>query len=308
VYYLIMQQKWNELVVRGQQAIQHLISALQENEDTYLPRKENIIKTLGEIADPQAVYPLIDVLKCNDLGYCRAHAVEALGKIRDVRAVEPLIEIFKNIDKNVEIAAKTMISVPKENKVQLHTAAAFLVKNLVGADDIKTAIIWTLGEIGDDSATELLKSVLQRKDPITEAMQTLSQKLKNRTSEYFATESVETEKNLKKKAEEALMKIGLEKEKRNLIRWQKSDQPRLWVEVHRGQWDHEEWLSLLETLRKSEFWPMSPDAVGRALDELKKEWHARERMRPQPVQTSVPMVTLSPPRAAVPPRRESAAQ
>ncbi len=58
----------------------------------------------------------------------------------------------------------------------------------------------------------------------------------------------------------------------NLIRWQRSGQPGLWVKEHKGQWDHEAWLSLLETLRSSSFWPMEPDGVGRVLEQLKIEY------------------------------------
>ena len=46
---------------------------------------------------------------------------------------------------------------------------------------------------------------------------------------------------------------------------------RAWVEAHRGQWDHEDWLALLEDLKRSAFWPMEPDAVGQALEDAKRE-------------------------------------
>src|SRR3954451_16340290 len=58
----------------------------------------------------------------------------------------------------------------------------------------------------------------------------------------------------------------------NLRRWKGSGQPRLWVEARQGRWNHSDWLSLLETLRESEFWPMGPVAVALALDELKRQY------------------------------------
>jgi hypothetical protein len=59
----------------------------------------------------------------------------------------------------------------------------------------------------------------------------------------------------------------------NVRRWQESGRPHLWVESQRGQWNHEEWLALLETLRRSEFWPLDIEAVGLALEEARTQWH-----------------------------------
>src|SRR5207253_533189 len=58
----------------------------------------------------------------------------------------------------------------------------------------------------------------------------------------------------------------------NLRRWRESGQARRWVEAHQGRWHHDDWLGLLESLRASEFWPLQPASVGRALDEVKTEW------------------------------------
>jgi len=67
----------------------------------------------------------------------------------------------------------------------------------------------------------------------------------------------------------------------NLTRWKQSGQPRQWVQGHKGSWNHGDWLSLLETLKGSEFWPMMPNAVGAVLEEFKREWHTRERPHQQ---------------------------
>jgi hypothetical protein len=61
----------------------------------------------------------------------------------------------------------------------------------------------------------------------------------------------------------------------NLRRWRESGQPRAWVEAHRGQWNHTDWLDLLEELKRSPFWPLQPEAVGEVLEELKQEWLRR---------------------------------
>jgi hypothetical protein len=62
---------------------------------------------------------------------------------------------------------------------------------------------------------------------------------------------------------------ALRPESENLRRWRESEQPRSWVEAHKGQWNHQEWLGLLETLQRSPYWPMQPEDVGRVLEEIK---------------------------------------
>lgn len=62
---------------------------------------------------------------------------------------------------------------------------------------------------------------------------------------------------------------SLSPESKNLMRWRESGEPRAWVEAHKGQWNHQEWLALLETLQRSSYWPMHPEEVGRVLEEIK---------------------------------------
>jgi len=62
----------------------------------------------------------------------------------------------------------------------------------------------------------------------------------------------------------------------NIRRWRQSAAP-AWVEARRGQWNHQDWVDLLDSLRRSEYWPMNPDAIGLTLEELKREYQARRR-------------------------------
>jgi hypothetical protein len=68
---------------------------------------------------------------------------------------------------------------------------------------------------------------------------------------------------------------AVEKETDNLRRWRDSGQPRQWVKSHQGSWNHDDWLALLDELKRSAFWPMLPDAVGSVLEETKNEWLQR---------------------------------
>src|SRR5262249_31173221 len=58
----------------------------------------------------------------------------------------------------------------------------------------------------------------------------------------------------------------------NLRRWQQSGGPRRWVEARRGRWGHEDWLALLEELRRSPYWPLDPGAAGLALEQARRRW------------------------------------
>jgi len=58
----------------------------------------------------------------------------------------------------------------------------------------------------------------------------------------------------------------------NLRRWRDAGQARVWVEAHNGDWNHADWLALIEDLQRSPFWPLEPDEVGRTLEEEKARW------------------------------------
>ena len=64
-------------------------------------------------------------------------------------------------------------------------------------------------------------------------------------------------------------------EAENLRKWRASGQARAWVERRGGRWGHDDWLALLEELKRSPYWPMRPEAVGQALEEVKHEWLGR---------------------------------
>jgi hypothetical protein len=64
-------------------------------------------------------------------------------------------------------------------------------------------------------------------------------------------------------------------EAENLNRWKASGQPKAWVVAHHGQWNHDDWLALLDELRRSPYWPMKPDEIGRVLEETRRQWQQR---------------------------------
>jgi hypothetical protein len=64
----------------------------------------------------------------------------------------------------------------------------------------------------------------------------------------------------------------IQQEWHNLHRWRDSEQARQWVEQQQGQWDEGDWLILCESLRRSAFWPLDPEAARGVLNELTTVW------------------------------------
>jgi hypothetical protein len=54
------------------------------------------------------------------------------------------------------------------------------------------------------------------------------------------------------------------------------------VKVVERRW-HSDWLDLLEKLKRTDFWPMEPDAIGRVLEEHKKAQPSAARPVAKPV-------------------------
>jgi hypothetical protein len=61
--------------------------------------------------------------------------------------------------------------------------------------------------------------------------------------------------------------------------WRDSGQAQRWVEEHRGQWNHQDWLDLLHSLRSSCCRALDEAAVGKILEQLKVEWWGLHRWR-----------------------------
>lgn len=78
--------------IRAQAAVVPLLALLEDPPfaDTIL--QSYVVRTLGEIGDPQALEPLVRILRQqHDASYA---AAEALGHLGDARAVEPLMEVL----------------------------------------------------------------------------------------------------------------------------------------------------------------------------------------------------------------------
>jgi hypothetical protein len=57
----------------------------------------------------------------------------------------------------------------------------------------------------------------------------------------------------------------------SLSEWATSEGPKQWVQEHNYNWDHQDWILLLEELRQSKYWPLDTNMVGTILEEIKSD-------------------------------------
>ncbi len=51
------------------------------------------------------------------------------------------------------------------------------------------------------------------------------------------------------------------------------------MEEHQGQWNHQDWLALLDRVKQSSYWPLNPAEMGAVLEEVKDAWLKDQRER-----------------------------
>ena len=74
------------------------------------------------------------------------------------------------------------------------------------------------------------------------------------------------------------------RETENFVNWKSTDVARNWITGNNGTWSHQDWLQLLESLRRSEFWPMRESDIGELLDELRLDLAAQNKQRTRPIE------------------------
>ena len=186
-------------------AVDSLINSLNDRPNVV----QDIIVALGEIRDPKAVNPLINILERLDkrpnihsqADVNRATAAEALGRIADKRAIVPLVAALKQKSRYVrEKAASALDSLdwkPQTTEqrayylvakkqwhevIKLRSVAVPALINVLDVDHllIQPKAAWALGEIGDKRAIKPLKKLSKNRiKEIREAANLALQKIEN---------------------------------------------------------------------------------------------------------------------------------
>jgi hypothetical protein len=182
----------------------------------------------------------------------RRRAVQNLGERRETPAVKALVNTLYDKDPQVREEAVETLRKLGDQVVEMLIAALEDHRILV-----QEGAVEVLGRIGSERAVEALAAALDNRSIF---VRKAAQNWLVKTDNVQVIEEVEAN---------------------NLTRWRESGQAWSWVQAHKASWSHGNWLTLLETLKKSEFWPMKPDAVGEVIEGFKREWLERERKRQQ---------------------------
>lgn len=124
---------------KSRNAVEPLLSALFNDEDSAV--REDVIRALGDIGDPQAVEFLFTAMQEPGL---RTLAVEALGRIGDRRAVPVLIEVVTGV--HPPESTRTVAGCGDQWSEEIMT---------------RGAAVRALGAIGDEAAIPSLVSALE---------------------------------------------------------------------------------------------------------------------------------------------------
>jgi beta-lactamase regulating signal transducer with metallopeptidase domain len=110
---------------------------------------------LGELEDGRGVGPLIEGLRDSDADV-RLVAAWALGEIKDHRAIDPLIGALGDRDPIVREMAVLALG-----EIEHRSAVESLMDALEQDDDLREAVVWSLGEIGGREAESARDAVFR---------------------------------------------------------------------------------------------------------------------------------------------------
>jgi HEAT repeat protein len=120
-------------------------------------KKELVIEALGQVADPQALLPLLALVDDPDADV-RRQALDAVRPILDGRGAAVLIHLLD--DKNAEVRKRAA----EDLGVLKSSAAVPRLLALAAADpsaEVISISVWSLGEIGDARAIDPLVALLR---------------------------------------------------------------------------------------------------------------------------------------------------
>jgi HEAT repeat protein len=142
---------------RSKKSVAALLTILHDsNEDLRL----FIIRTLGKLADKQAIDPLMNVAKDqNESPSVHEAAISALGYVQGKRAFEPLLEALADGDSNIRSAAASALGSLGDRR-----AVPRLIALLKDEYHVRYAAIQALGKLGDNGALGPLLRMLEDRE------------------------------------------------------------------------------------------------------------------------------------------------
>ncbi len=132
-------------------------------------------------------------------------------------------------------------------------------------------------QIAEEDLTALVQLQGQEKQELVELGRLADQEIQRRQAKEEARPGRPSAENQQRQQPGQAQPAGpAEQEEANLRRWCLQVGP-AWVDLWEGRWSQQDWLDLLALLRRTDFWPLNPDALQRAVEELKQEYFAARR-------------------------------
>lgn len=155
-YFLVAQQKWDELLILGKTAVEPLRLVIEAQGPGMDAVRIRALSVLGKLGDPHAIEPLQTALNDTNPG-ARSVAAETLGK---VGVIEPLVAALENTSNP---------GFREELQAILRQVGKGAVEPLVLAlndknNQMRTEVAQVLGHIGNARATEALIAALKDND------------------------------------------------------------------------------------------------------------------------------------------------
>lgn len=126
IMYFCAAGDYREAARSGPGALIPLMANLEEAGHEYdgfsAERIESIASALGDLGDPQAVMPLLDVLATCRFRDARAAVISALGSIGDVRAIKPLFDLLTEDEHLAKEAHDALIEILKRRPSNVSVA------------------------------------------------------------------------------------------------------------------------------------------------------------------------------------------
>lgn len=140
---------------------------LLEDKSTPLIALPDIIKTLGDIADPRAA-PELGMMTNHNNAYIRRCATTALGAIADQESIPVFLKMISDSDIDVRaLAIDSLALIASRNDNEVVQRICQIISTPNEHELVRSSAIKALGKIGEAQAVTPLSSILQGKYDLT---------------------------------------------------------------------------------------------------------------------------------------------
>ena len=137
------------------------LRGLLQSENIPLVALPDVIKTLGQIADPRAV-PELNRMSSHNNAYVRRCTTAALGSISDPESIPVLLKLLEDSDIDVRsLAIQGLARIARRGNSEVVEKISHILYSPREHELVRSSAISALGKIGDETAVSPLSSILR---------------------------------------------------------------------------------------------------------------------------------------------------